>query len=211
MKSILGHRGTIRSQGGKALLVLLVGALSNGAFSAERLAAVTTPPLAKQASIAGLPLNFERNLGQAPGEVQFLAHGPAYAIELTEQGAALAFGGQTTKAAKVIRLRVQGADAHSRPTAEEPLPGRVNYYIGNDPSKWHTNVATYNKVRYSNVYPGIDLVYYGTAGKLEYDFAISPGSDAGKIALNFEGARRLRVDSRGDLKIKTTDREIASP
>jgi hypothetical protein len=209
MNSILGHQGTIRSHGGKTLLVLLVGALSNGPFSAQTRAAVTTPSLAKQASIAGLPLNFERNLGQAPEEVQFLAHGPRYSIELTEQGAVLAFAGEASKAAKAIRLRVQGAAHTSRATAEEPMAGRVNYFIGNDPAKWHTSIATYNKVRYANVYPGIDLVYYGTAGKLEYDFAISPGSDAGKIALNFEGARRLRVDSHGDLKITTPEREIA--
>jgi Bacterial Ig-like domain (group 3)/Beta-propeller repeat len=209
MNSILGHQGTIRSHDGKALLVLLVGVLSNGAFSTQTLAAVTTPSLAKPASIAGLPLNFERNLGQAPGEVQFLAHGPRYSIELTEQGAVLAFGGETSAAVKAIRLRVQGAAHTLRATAEEPMAGRVNYYIGNDPSKWRTNIATYNKVRYSNVYPGIDLVYYGTEGKLEYDFAISPGSDARKITLNFQGARRLRVDSHGDLKIETPEREIA--
>ena len=209
MTRILGPQGSIRARGGKALLALVVGALANGASSGNALATETQPSMTQRSSISGVPLNFERNLGQAPSEVQFLAHGPAYAIELTEQGAALAFGGQTAKPAKVIRLRVQGADPHTRPTAEEPLPGRVNYFIGSDPSKWHTNVATYNKVRYAGVYPGIDLVYYGTEGKLEYDFAVSPTSDAKKIALNFEGARRLRVDADGNLKIQTQDREIA--
>ena len=209
MTRILGPQGSIRARGGKALLALLVGALANGASGGNALAAETQPSMAQRASIAGVPLNFERNLGQAPDEIQFLAHGPAYAIELTEQGAALAFGDRTSGAAKVIRLRVQGADPHSRPTAEEPLPGRVNYFIGSDPSKWHTNVATYNKVRYAGVYPGIDLLYYGTEGRLEYDFAVSPGSDAKKIGLNFEGARRVRVDANGNLKIRTQDREIA--
>ena len=209
MTRILGSRGSIRAHGGKALLTLLVGALANGASSGNALAAETTPSMAQRASLAGLPLNFERNLGQASKEVQYLAHGPSYAIELTEQGAALAFSSQTSKAAKAIRLRVQGADHASIPAAEEPLPGRVNYFIGNDPSKWHTDVATYNKVRYANVYPGIDLVYYGTEGKLEYDFAVSPGSDARQIGLVFEGARRLRVDTQGNLKIRTQDREIA--
>src|SRR5580693_1210890 len=140
MTRILGSRGSIRAHGGKALLTLLVGALANGASSGNALAAETTPSMAQRASLAGLPLNFERNLGQAPEEVQYLAHGPSYAIELTEQGAALAFSSQTSKAAKAIRLRVQGADHASIPAAEEPLPGRVNYFIGNDPSKWHTDV-----------------------------------------------------------------------
>ncbi len=209
MNSILGHQGANRSHGGKVLLVLLVGALSNGGFSARTLAAVTTPSLAKPASIAGLPLSFERNLGQAPDDVQFLAHGPRYSIELTEQGAVLAFAGETLKAAKPIRLRVQGAAHATKPTAEEAMAGRVNYFIGNDPAKWHTNIATYHRVRYANVYPGIDLVYYGSEGRLEYDFAVAPGSDARKIALNFEGARQLRIDSRGDLEIETSDRGFA--
>jgi urease beta subunit len=161
------------------------------------------------ASLSGRPLNFEANLGQAPADVQYLAHGSAYAIELTKQGAALAFGGHGSTAEQVLRLRMQGANQALRPAAEEPLPGRVNYFIGNDPSKWRTNVATYNKVRYAGVYPGIDLVYYGTDGKLEYDFAVAPGFEAKAIELKFEGARRLRVDSHGDLKIQTSNREIA--
>jgi hypothetical protein len=77
MNRIMGPRGTIRSHGGKTFLALLIGALANAAISTQTLAAPTTPLLAQRASIAGLPLNFERNLGQAPGEVQFLAHGPA--------------------------------------------------------------------------------------------------------------------------------------
>jgi hypothetical protein len=204
MKRIWGPQGTIRSHDGRAFLALLVGVLANGG---NALGAQTQPSPA--ASITGLPLNFERNLGQAPDEVQYLAHGSSYAIELTEQGAALAFAGHSSSPAKVIRLRVQGANPTARPAAEAPLPGQVNYFIGNDPAKWRTHVATYGKVRYAGVYPGIDLVYYGTEGKLEYDFAVAPGSEPGKIGLNFEGARRLGVDSQGNLKIQTQDREVA--
>jgi hypothetical protein len=106
-------------------------------------------------------------------------------------------------------LRVHGANHTAIPVAEDPLPGRVNYFIGNDPSQWHTNIATYSKVRYAGVYPGIDLIYYGTQGKLEYDFAVAPGAAPQTIGLNFEGARGLRVDDQGDLRIRTRDREIA--
>jgi hypothetical protein len=210
MKRILKPQGTIRSHGGKALLALLVCALANGT-SGNALAAEPTPSAAQRASIAGLPLNFERNLGQAPEEVQYLAHGPAYAIAITEQGAALSLGRGTraSESPQVVRLRVHGANHASIPTAEDPLPGRVNYFIGSDPSEWRTNIATYNKVRYAGVYPGIDLVYYGTQGKLEYDFAVAPGAAPKTIGLKFEGARGLRVDDQGDLKIRTRDREIA--
>jgi hypothetical protein len=210
MKRILGPQGTIRSHGGKALLALLVGALANGA-SSNALAAEPTPSAAQRASIAGLPLNFERNLGQAPQQVQYLAHGPAYAIAITEQGAALTLGrgARGSDSPQVVRLRVHGANHASIPTAEDPLPGRVNYFVGNDPARWRTNIATYNKVRYAGVYPGIDLIYYGTQGKLEYDFAVAPGAAPKAIGLSFEGARDLRVDDQGDLRIRTRDREIA--
>src|SRR5580693_5159579 len=211
MTRILGSRGSIRAHGGKALLTLLVGALANGASSGNALAAETTPSMAQRASVAGVPLNFERNLGQAPEEVQYLAHGPAYAIAITERGAALTLGrdARASESPQVVRLRVHGANHASIPTVEDPLPGRVNYFIGNDPSQWRTNIATYNKVRYAGVYPGIDLVYYGTQGKLEYDFAVAPGAAPKTIGLSFEGAQGLRVDDHGDLMIRTRDREIA--
>jgi len=205
--------------GAVAISAMAVGVAAHGTVASHAMSSLQVLPSQKSdssvrpnhlaASLSGRPLNFEANLGQAPADVQYLAHGSAYAIELTKQGAALAFGGHSSRAEQVIRLRMQGANLALNPAAEEPLPGRVNYFIGNDPSKWHTSVATYNKVRYAGVYPGIDLVYYGTDGKLEYDFAVAPGSDAKTIELNFEGARRLRVDSHGDLKIQTSDREIA--
>jgi hypothetical protein len=209
MKRILGPQGTIRSHGGKALLALLVCALTNGTSS--NAAAESPTAAAQRASIAGLPLNFEQNLGQAPQQVQYLAHGAAYAIAITAQGAALTLGSgaRASESPQMIRLRVHGATHASIPTAEDPLPGRVNYFVGSDPSHWRTNIATYNKVRYAGVYPGIDLIYYGTQGKLEYDFAVAPGAAPKTIGLSFEGARGLRVDDHGDLMIRTRDREIA--
>jgi len=211
MKRILGPRGSIRSPAGNGFLALLIAALATGSVGPPTMAAEQKPPLSPRASIAGLPLNFERNLGQAPREVQFLAHGPAYAIAITEAGAALSFAGDphAKESPQLVRLRVHGANGASVPTAEDPLPGRVNYFIGNDPSQWRSNIATYEKVRYSGVYPGIDLIYYGTQGKLEYDFAVAPGARPTRIGLDFEGASVLRLDDQGDLKIRTEDREIA--
>ena len=166
MKRIVGPQGTIRSHGGKALLALLVCGLANGK-AGDALAAEPTPSNSQRGSITGLPLNFERNLGQAPQQIQYLAHGPAYAIAITDQGAALTLGqgARASMSPQVVRLRVRGASRASIPAAEDPLPGRVNYFIGNDPSRWRTNIATYNKVRYAGVYPGIDLIYYGTRGE----------------------------------------------
>jgi len=103
----------------------------------------------------------------------------------------------------VLRLRLVGANANARVTGLDPLPGKSNYFIGNDPQKWRTNVSNYAKVRYADVYPGVDLVYYGNQGQLEYDFVVSPGADLRAIALSIEGADKMEVDARGDLVLQT--------
>ena len=100
---------------------------------------------------------------------------------------------------QVLRMRLAGANANSSIQGDEPLPGKANYFIGNDPSRWHTNISTFAKVRYREVYPGIDLVYYGSEGRLEYDFVLAPGAEPGLITLNFDGADRIELDARGDL------------
>jgi hypothetical protein len=81
----------------------------------------------------------------------------------------------------------------------DPLPGIVNYFIGDDPSKWRTNIPTYQKVGYKDLYPGIDLVYYGNQGQLEYDLIVAPGADPAQIMLAFDGAEQLTVNAQGDL------------
>jgi hypothetical protein len=81
----------------------------------------------------------------------------------------------------------------------EPLPGKVNYFIGNDSTHWHSNIPTYAKVRYQDVYPGIDLLYYGNDGELEYDFLVAAGADPRRIALEFDGVEHLEIDAAGRL------------
>ena len=83
----------------------------------------------------------------------------------------------------VLRMRLVGANTHAKVSGLEELPGKSNYFIGNDPKKRRTNVPNYAKVKYANVYPGVDLVYYGNQGKLEYDFVVSPGADPNSIQL----------------------------
>src|SRR5439155_1695170 len=67
------------------------------------------------------------------------------------------------------------------------LPGKSSYFVGNDPKKWRANVPTYAKVEYRDVYPGVNLVYYGNQRQLEYDFVVSPGADPKAITLEFDG------------------------
>jgi hypothetical protein len=173
-------------------------------------AGLAAPSVTPRAALSGLPLSFEPNIGQAAADAQFVAHGAAYAIALTEQGAKLSLGNAAAgKSPDEIQLRVQGVRTTAKPAPEEALPGRVNFLIGNDPSKWHTDVHTYGRVRYAGVYPGIDLVYYGTQGKLEYDFAVAPNADPKAIGLRFEGAEGLRVDHQGNLQVRSPGGEIA--
>jgi hypothetical protein len=158
-----------------------------------------------------LPLNFEANQGQsADKDVQYVAHGKSYGIALTKQGAVLALGGNKQgPSTEVIGLELIGSDSAHEPRAEQPLPGKVNYFIGNDPSQWRTGIATYGKVRYEGVYPGVDLVYYGNQGHLEYDFDLAPGADASRIGLRFKGADKLNVAAGGDLSIETHGGKVA--
>ena len=94
------------------------------------------------------------------------------------------------------------------PRGENELPDKVNYLIGHDPTKWRTNIPTYAKVKYSAVYPGIDLVYYGNQQQLEFDFDVAPEANPRQIAMQFDGARRLSLDLEGDLKIGISDSSI---
>src|SRR5260370_21648118 len=90
----------------------------------------------------------------------------------------------------------------------DELPAKVNYFIGNDPSKWRTNISTYGKVRYRDVYPGVDLVYYGNQRQLEYDLVVAPGADSKRIRISFSGVRGLRLDAQGNLILVMSDGEL---
>ena len=106
-------------------------------------------------------------------------------------------------------MKLVGANLQPTVTGLEELPGRVNYFIGNDSTKWRTNILTYVKVKYGDVYPGVDLIYYGNQRNLEYDFVVAPGADPKTITLGFEGADKIEVDSsHGDLMLDTADRQI---
>jgi uncharacterized protein (TIGR03437 family) len=113
----------------------------------------------------------------------------------------------------VLRMKLVGANPSPQVAGAEELPGKSNYFIGNDPAKWRTNVPTYAKVKYEDVYPGIDLVYYGNQRQLEYDFVVSPGADPRSIRLAFQsrdsnGAVPLRIDNHGDVVLGAEGSEL---
>src|SRR5215212_10479025 len=154
-----------------------------------------------------LPLSFEMNKGQMDPVVKFHSHGPGYDLFLTGTQAVLrvqrpralqadnlkqpALANTAPKEAEregtVLRLKLLGANVAPQVEGQEELPGKVNYFIGNDPAKWRRNIPTYKKAYFKDIYPGIDVVYYGTQRELEYDFVIGPGANPKLIRFSVEG------------------------
>ncbi|MGB2898763.1 MAG: SBBP repeat-containing protein, partial [Candidatus Acidiferrum sp.] len=107
-----------------------------------------------------------------------------------------------------LRMKLVGANVATVVEGLEPLPGKSNYFIGNDPAKWRTDIPTYAKVRYKAIYPGADLVYYGNQQQLEYDFVLAPGADPRIIRLAIAGSEKLEAGTDGGLVLRTTGGEV---
>ena len=164
----------------------------------------TAAPEARVSETYGkLPLHFEANRGQTHEDVRFLARGAGYSLYLTADEAVLVLTRPNPDATQprgrpvVVRMSLVGAAPKPLVSGLDELPGKANYLIGN-PAKWQTNVPTYAKVHYREVYPGIDLVYYGNQRQLEYDFVVSPRADPERIVLGFQGAERLEINAEGE-------------
>src|SRR5262249_55971859 len=169
-----------------------------------------------------LPLAFEANQGQTDAEVNFLARGPGYALFLTPDEAVLSLQPgsgagrisnpshftQQGQAGDVLRMQVLGASATAQVLGLDRLPGTSNYLIGTDPTNWHTGIVNYARAEYQNLYPGIDLVYYGNQRQLEYDFVVAPGASAKVITLAFQGAEGLSLDAQGNLVLHTAGGDV---
>jgi len=143
------------------------------------------------ANLLSVPLNFELNQGQTDDTVTFLARGDGYALFLTPQGAAfkLRTGQAAEQNPSVLSMEFVGANRAAEISGADKLSSTVNYFIGNDPKRWHAGIATYGKVLYREIYPGVDAVFYGNQRQLEYDFTVAPGADPGRIAMAFSGTR----------------------
>ncbi|HSU86129.1 MAG TPA: hypothetical protein VLI42_05305, partial [Chthoniobacterales bacterium] len=198
-----------------AALALVCFALSPGAQGAPpQPAKVDKATRARVSETYGkLPLSFEANKGQQDGQVKFLSRGSGYNLFLTNREAVLVLSKPEEPAppparkathatlsqkpkrqSTVLRTQLIAANPAGKVSGEEELPGKVNYFIGHDPANWRANVATYARVRYEEVYPGIDLVYYGNQRQLEYDFVVWPGADPARIRMKLAGARKMYVN-----------------
>jgi hypothetical protein len=150
---------------------------------------------------------FEPNQGQTEEHVKFLARATSYTLFLTSGEAVLALRGARADHA-VVRMKLVGAREASRIVGVDELSGKANYLAPAASTPSITGIPTFAGVKYVGVYPGIDVVYYGREGHIEYDFVLAPGADPGQIVLAFDGADRLAVNADGDLVVHTRAGEV---
>jgi len=161
-------------------------------------------------SYGQLPLTFELNQGQTDPRVKYLSRGPGYSLFLTPNEAVLSLRPSNRdehSATAVLRMTLLGANPKTEVSGQNESPGRSNYFIGNDPGKWRTDVPRYARVRYANVYPGVDLIYYGNQRELEYDFVLQPDANPEHIRLRIGGASNVRLEH-GDLQLTSAAGEV---
>ena len=155
-----------------------------------------------------LPLRFETNAGQADAQAKFLMRSSGYSLFLTSTETILYLRDKNKNQQSAIRMKLAGANSEPQIEGVDELPGKSNYFIGKDQSKWRRNVTSYAKVRYRNVYPGIDMIYYGNQQQLEYDLIVVPGADPNLIKLNFDGVKKMNVNGQGDVVLQTSGGDV---
>ncbi|MCA1570133.1 MAG: SBBP repeat-containing protein, partial [Chloroflexi bacterium] len=214
-----GHTGGGARAGIAALTVLVALLPSAAAFAAPAASSATglsaeqpaepgaaapllSPEQASEA-LSGQPLHFEANQGQFDPEVRFLARGGNFQLFLSSTEAVFSLA----PGPAVVRMAFVGADGTTPLEPGQRLGGVSNYLRGTDPAGWHTDVPSYASVRYRNLYPGVDLVFYERDGAVEYDFEVAPGADPGAIALRFSGADPTLAED-GDLVLATVAGEL---
>ena len=188
--------------------------------------ASTSPEKSRIAEAYGkLPLRFEANRGETDRGVKFIARGSRYTLLLTPNEADLVLSKTSAKAkpqdaipdrasrqaavsTTVVRIKLAGGNPQAQVSAANELPGKTNYLIGSDSSKWLTNVPSYARVQAHDVYPGIDVAYYGNGMEMEEDFVVAPGGDPKAIALEVSGAKKVSVNPQGELVLAGSDGDL---
>ena len=156
-----------------------------------------------QETFLRMPLYFEENRGQVDPDIRFISRGSGYTLFLTSEEAVLNLqSGEAENQVHSLRMRLIDANPAPEIRAEDRIPGGSSYFIGSDPSKWYTDAAHYERVRWREVYPGIDLVYYGSQTQLQYDFIIAPGANPDHIRMHFSGLDDITITPEGDLLLQ---------
>lgn len=174
---------------------------------------IPTVQLQVKEALNKLPLSFEANRGQTDKTVQYISRGTNYTVYLSSAEARFELPGPPNRHT-AFSLQLAGACFNGPIEGLDPLPARSNYFIGNNPDEWQTDVPSFARVRQQNVYPGIDVIFYGNRQQLEYDFVVAPHANPQQIKLAFKGAPRIELDGKGDLLInagisdKASDRQM---
>lgn len=194
------------------------GGLLLAAGMALTFAAQNEPERAKPHGILAndfqAPISFEPNQGQTDDRVKFMARGSGYNLFLTPSNALFflrqaGHGNDLVPSdSDVFTMNMVGSNPAPKITGREELSSTSSYFLGSDPQKWHTNIPNFGKVQYDDIYPGIDLVYHGTHGQLEYDFVLHPGTSPATIAIEFTGMEHIRLSRRGELVLDTVRGQI---
>ena len=165
---------------------------------------------APQTAYGKLPLSFEPNHGQTAEQVKFLARGAGYTLFLTGPEAVMALSDASDKTkSSTVRMNLVGANRDALASGLNQLPGKSNYFVGDDPKKWRTDVPNYAKVEFAEYYPGVDVVYYGTRERhLEYDFVVAPHANPKAIKFSFEGIDKMELDKQGNLGLRLNGKEL---
>ncbi len=187
---------------------LIVIGLSAGICSGTETAAEGNP--IRHSRFGDLPIHFESNQGQFPSEVRFLMRSAGFSFQLTLQEAITVVQGESQQGEE-LRMSLVGSNPAPRIEGRERMAGKSNYFKGRDPSQWIRSVPHYGRVRYSQVYPGIDLEFHGARDGLEYDFVVSPGAEPERIRLRFQGAESLRIDDGGNLIAEMKEGIVVHP
>jgi hypothetical protein len=192
------------------VFVVLFVALSSWAQSPLQTVGTNYGPISTRSQNLAVPLAFEPNQGQAVEGVDFVARGQGYSAQLRANRLTLLLNRAhgDVSAESVVEIGLAGANRNAKAAAGDKLAGRSNYLLGSDPANWITNVEQYAKVRYGNVYPGIDLVFHGNQSRLEHDFVIRPAASPDQIGLSFSGVRRTELATDGDLVLQTKSGEM---
>ena len=174
--------------------------------------AVSQPSAAQKRNIARslhlLPLRFEPNDGQSTSDAKFLAQGRGFSALFKESETDILLA-HRLGADDLLRVTLPNASRTAAISAESRLPGTVNYFQGNQPQNWHTGLPTFERLRYAGVYAGIDMIYYGNQGRMEFDFQVSPGADPKSIQMRLEGAQSVKLDHDGNLLVTLGGGHIA--
>lgn len=150
-------------------------------------------------ALANLPLRFEANQGQFDPSVRYAARAGDFRLLLTQRGPVISLPG-----AQRIDLSLLHSNPAPRVEALDLMRAKTDYFLGAR-ENWHTHVANYARVMYHDVYPGVDVVYYGRQNQLEYDFVLQPGADPDAIRLQIRGARHLSITPDGDVAFESAE------